>query len=105
MSAPIVLVVLDGFGIGDGGANDATALAQTPFFTHARATYPSATLETSGEFVGLPPGQMGNSEVGHEPTLRILRESPRPSPAVNSRTTPPSRLRSTPSKQVAERST
>jgi 2,3-bisphosphoglycerate-independent phosphoglycerate mutase len=65
MSAPIVLVVLDGFGIGDGGAADATALAQTPFFAHARATYPSATLETSGEFVGLPPGQMGNSEVGH----------------------------------------
>jgi len=65
MSAPTVLVVLDGFGIGDGGAADATALARTPFFAHARATYPSATLETSGEFVGLPPGQMGNSEVGH----------------------------------------
>jgi 2,3-bisphosphoglycerate-independent phosphoglycerate mutase len=65
MSAPVVLVVLDGFGIGDGGAADATALAQTPFFAHARATYPSAKLETSGEFVGLPPGQMGNSEVGH----------------------------------------
>ncbi len=65
MSAPVVLVVLDGFGIGDGGAADATALARTPFFTHARATYPSAQLETSGEFVGLPPGQMGNSEVGH----------------------------------------
>jgi 2,3-bisphosphoglycerate-independent phosphoglycerate mutase len=65
MSAPVVLVVLDGFGIGDGGAADATALAQTPFFAHARASYPSARLETSGEFVGLPPGQMGNSEVGH----------------------------------------
>jgi 2,3-bisphosphoglycerate-independent phosphoglycerate mutase len=65
MSGPVVLVVLDGFGIGDGGATDATALAQTPFFAHARATYPSAKLETSGEFVGLPPGQMGNSEVGH----------------------------------------
>jgi 2,3-bisphosphoglycerate-independent phosphoglycerate mutase len=65
VNAPIVLVVLDGFGIGDGGATDATALAQTPFFAHARATYPSARLETSGEFVGLPPGQMGNSEVGH----------------------------------------
>ena len=65
MSAPIVLVVLDGFGIGDGGAADATALARTPFFTHARVSYPSAKLETSGESVGLPPGQMGNSEVGH----------------------------------------
>jgi len=65
MSGPVVLVVLDGFGIGDGGATDATALAQTPFFARARATYPVARLETSGEFVGLPPGQMGNSEVGH----------------------------------------
>jgi len=65
MSGPVVLVVLDGFGIGDGGAADATALAQTPFFARTRATYPSAKLETSGESVGLPPGQMGNSEVGH----------------------------------------
>ena len=65
MSGPVVLVVLDGFGIGDGGSTDAIALAQTPFFTRARAAYPSAKLETSGEFVGLPPGQMGNSEVGH----------------------------------------
>ncbi len=65
MSGPVVLVVLDGFGIGDGGAADAIALAKTPFLTRARATYPSAKLETSGEFVGLPPGQMGNSEVGH----------------------------------------
>jgi 2,3-bisphosphoglycerate-independent phosphoglycerate mutase len=65
VSGPVVVVVLDGFGIGDGGAADATALARTPFFAHARATYPSAKLETSGESVGLPPGQMGNSEVGH----------------------------------------
>jgi 2,3-bisphosphoglycerate-independent phosphoglycerate mutase len=65
MSGPVVLVVIDGFGIGDGGATDATALAKTPFFARARANYPAAKLETSGEFVGLPPGQMGNSEVGH----------------------------------------
>ena len=65
MSGPVVLVVLDGFGIGDGGAADAIAIAQTPFLARARATYPSAKLETSGESVGLPPGQMGNSEVGH----------------------------------------
>jgi 2,3-bisphosphoglycerate-independent phosphoglycerate mutase len=65
MSGPVVLVILDGFGIGDGGAADATALAQTPFLARARATYPAATLKTFGEFVGLPPGQMGNSEVGH----------------------------------------
>jgi 2,3-bisphosphoglycerate-independent phosphoglycerate mutase len=65
VNGPVVLVVLDGFGIGDGGAADATSIAHTPFFARARADYPSAQLETSGESVGLPPGQMGNSEVGH----------------------------------------
>jgi 2,3-bisphosphoglycerate-independent phosphoglycerate mutase len=65
VNGPVVLVVLDGFGIGDGGVADATAIAHTPFFSDARARYPTARLETSGEAVGLPPGQMGNSEVGH----------------------------------------
>jgi 2,3-bisphosphoglycerate-independent phosphoglycerate mutase len=65
MSGPVVLAVLDGFGIGDGGAADAPALAQTPFLDRACATYPVAKLKTFGEPVGLPPGQMGNSEVGH----------------------------------------
>jgi 2,3-bisphosphoglycerate-independent phosphoglycerate mutase len=65
VSGPVVVVVLDGFGIGDGGDADATALSNTPFFANARSKYPSAQLEASGESVGLPPGQMGNSEVGH----------------------------------------
>lgn len=65
MSGPVLLVVLDGFGIGDGGAADATALAHSPFFSRAQRDYPHARLETSGPAVGLPPGQMGNSEVGH----------------------------------------
>jgi len=65
MSAPVMLVVLDGFGIGDGGPADATARAHAPFFARLRRDYPMARLETSGEAVGLPPGQMGNSEVGH----------------------------------------
>ena len=60
-----MLVVLDGFGIGEGGADDATALGHTPFFDRAAKTWPHARLETSGPAVGLPPGQMGNSEVGH----------------------------------------
>jgi 2,3-bisphosphoglycerate-independent phosphoglycerate mutase len=60
-----MLVVLDGFGIGDGGPSDSTALAHTPFFDRAREERPMAQVETSGEAVGLPPGQMGNSEVGH----------------------------------------
>jgi 2,3-bisphosphoglycerate-independent phosphoglycerate mutase len=65
MTRPVMLVVLDGFGIGDGGPSDATALAHTPFLTQARRENPCAKIETSGEAVGLPPGQMGNSEVGH----------------------------------------
>ncbi|MGI9592628.1 MAG: 2,3-bisphosphoglycerate-independent phosphoglycerate mutase [Myxococcota bacterium] len=65
MGGPVMLVVLDGFGIGDGGPADSTAVAHTPFFDRARAERPMARFETSGEAVGLPPGQMGNSEVGH----------------------------------------
>jgi len=60
-----MLVVLDGFGLGDGGPADATALAHAPFFARARRELPMAKIETSGAAVGLPPGQMGNSEVGH----------------------------------------
>ncbi len=65
MTRPVMLIVLDGFGIGDGSAADATAVAHTPFFEKAHRLYPNARVETSGEAVGLPPGQMGNSEVGH----------------------------------------
>jgi len=65
MTRPVMLVVLDGFGIGDGGPADATARAHTPFLDHARLQHPCARIATSGEAVGLPPGQMGNSEVGH----------------------------------------
>jgi 2,3-bisphosphoglycerate-independent phosphoglycerate mutase len=60
-----VLVVLDGYGIGDGGPGDATRLARAPFFAELAARYPHARIETSGAAVGLPDGQMGNSEVGH----------------------------------------
>jgi len=62
---PVVLVVLDGFGVGAGGPGDATALANAPFFAKLGASCPSAAIETSGAAVGLPDGQMGNSEVGH----------------------------------------
>jgi 2,3-bisphosphoglycerate-independent phosphoglycerate mutase len=60
-----MLVVLDGYGLGDGGPGDATAQAHAPFFARMNERFPHARLETSGEAVGLPPGQMGNSEVGH----------------------------------------
>jgi 2,3-bisphosphoglycerate-independent phosphoglycerate mutase len=62
---PVMLVVLDGFGIGDGGPADATARAHAPFLARARRELPMAKIETSGAAVGLPEGQMGNSEVGH----------------------------------------
>lgn len=65
MTEPVVLVVLDGYGIGDGGTADATQVAHAPFLHHAAGRYPHARIETSGEAVGLPEGQMGNSEVGH----------------------------------------
>jgi 2,3-bisphosphoglycerate-independent phosphoglycerate mutase len=68
---PIVLVIRDGWGINPGGREkaeengDATLLAKTPFHDHLYGTYPRATLSASGMDVGLPEGQMGNSEVGH----------------------------------------
>jgi 2,3-bisphosphoglycerate-independent phosphoglycerate mutase len=65
VTRPLVLVILDGFGIGDGGPGDATTQAHTPFLERARRLYPGARIETSGRAVGLPDGQMGNSEVGH----------------------------------------
>ncbi len=65
MTRPVALIVLDGFGLGEGGPADATAVAHTPFLDRLRREAPMARIETSGEAVGLPPGQMGNSEVGH----------------------------------------
>ncbi len=61
----VVLIIMDGWGIGAGDHTDAIAKAHTPFINHLLATAPHATLLTDGEHVGLPPGQMGNSEVGH----------------------------------------
>ena len=59
------LIILDGWGIGDKSASDAISAANTPFMDSLLDTYPHATLTTFGEDVGLPEGQMGNSEVGH----------------------------------------
>jgi 2,3-bisphosphoglycerate-independent phosphoglycerate mutase len=60
-----VLMILDGWGIGAGDASDAIAAASTPFIDELLRKAPNATLLTDGVHVGLPPGQMGNSEVGH----------------------------------------
>jgi 2,3-bisphosphoglycerate-independent phosphoglycerate mutase len=62
---PIVLIILDGWGIRPQREHNAIALARTPVFDGLRARYPHAQLIASGEAVGLPAGQMGNSEVGH----------------------------------------
>jgi 2,3-bisphosphoglycerate-independent phosphoglycerate mutase len=58
-------VVLDGWGCAPPGPGNAVALADTPVFDRLWAEYPHSTLAASGGAVGLPPGQMGNSEVGH----------------------------------------
>jgi len=58
-------VILDGWGCAPPGPGNAIELAQTPVFDDLWRRYPHTTLSASGEAVGLPPGQMGNSEVGH----------------------------------------
>ena len=62
---PVMLVILDGFGWREDASNNAVALARTPTFDRLWATGPTAFLRTCGRDVGLPDGQMGNSEVGH----------------------------------------
>jgi 2,3-bisphosphoglycerate-independent phosphoglycerate mutase len=61
----VTLVILDGWGCAPPGPGNAVELAATPVFDRLWATFPHTTLAASGEAVGLPPGQMGNSEVGH----------------------------------------
>jgi 2,3-bisphosphoglycerate-independent phosphoglycerate mutase len=61
----IALIVLDGWGYREDPLHNAIAEAKTPFFDHLWNTYPHTLLQASGHSVGLPDGQMGNSEVGH----------------------------------------
>ncbi len=65
MTTHFGLIILDGWGIGDKSKSDAVFNANTPFMDSLIANHPHAKLSTSGEDVGLPDGQMGNSEVGH----------------------------------------
>src|SRR3977135_2344124 len=71
VAKPIVLIIRDGWGINPGGQEkreengDATLLARTPFHDRLYREYPVGRLSASGLDVGLPEGQMGNSEVGH----------------------------------------
>jgi 2,3-bisphosphoglycerate-independent phosphoglycerate mutase len=61
----VMLLILDGWGYGKQDKSDAAFAANTPFFDSLLKKYPNSKLEASGEAVGLPAGQMGNSEVGH----------------------------------------
>ena len=61
----VALVILDGWGCAPAGPGNAVELAETPNFDRLWRTFPHMTLKASGGAVGLPPGQMGNSEVGH----------------------------------------
>ena len=63
--SPVVLVILDGWGYREKTEANAIASAKTPIFDSLQAAYPSTLIYTSGKEVGLPEGQMGNSEVGH----------------------------------------
>src|SRR3954463_11291566 len=65
MNKKTILVIMDGWGLGKIKTSDAIQNANTPFVSSLYKNYPNATLITCGEDVGLPAGQMGNSEVGH----------------------------------------
>ncbi|HEY1872599.1 MAG TPA: 2,3-bisphosphoglycerate-independent phosphoglycerate mutase, partial [Chitinophagaceae bacterium] len=60
-----ILIIMDGWGLGKVPSADAIQHAKTPFVSSLYKKYPNTTLITCGEAVGLPDGQMGNSEVGH----------------------------------------
>ena len=65
MSKKALLMILDGWGMGDHSKADVIYCTPTPYWDYLTATYPHSQLQASGENVGLPDGQMGNSEVGH----------------------------------------
>ena len=65
MSKKALLMILDGWGVGSQGKDDVIYTTPTPYWNSLLANYPHSLLQASGENVGLPDGQMGNSEVGH----------------------------------------
>jgi 2,3-bisphosphoglycerate-independent phosphoglycerate mutase len=82
---PVMLVILDGWGWREDPADNAVRQAHTPTFNRLWETCPHALLRASGEDVGLPRGQMGNSEVGHlniGAGRRVLQELPRINAAI-----------------------
>ena len=71
----VILLILDGFGLSSSDYGNAVKLAKTPVLDKLTTVFPCSELEASGPEVGLPKGQMGNSEVGHLPL--IVASSPR----------------------------
>src|SRR3954447_12569060 len=65
LNKPLVLVILDGWGYAPPSKANAISLARKPFYDSLLRDYPNTLIHTSGRYVGLPTGQMGNSEVGH----------------------------------------
>jgi len=65
MPTPVALIILDGFGVAPQSPSNAITSATTPYLNFLKENYPVVTLRASGEAVGLPWGEMGNSEVGH----------------------------------------
>lgn len=88
---PVVLAILDGWGCREGGADNAIANAQTPNWHHLSRNFPMGTLSASAHDVGLPDGQMGNSEVGHMNIGSgriVLQDLPRIDDAIDRNTIP-----------------
>ncbi|HSM37845.1 MAG TPA: 2,3-bisphosphoglycerate-independent phosphoglycerate mutase [Candidatus Limnocylindrales bacterium] len=84
---PVILCVLDGFGLNDDPSRNALLAARMPAWRQLTSTWPCCQLAASGEDVGLPPGQMGNSEVGHlnlGAGFPVLQDLPRITGAVES---------------------
>jgi len=73
MSKKALLMILDGWGLGDHGKDDVIFNTATPYWDYLMETYPHSQLQASGENVGLPDGQMGNSEVGSPQYRRRTR--------------------------------
>src|SRR5437764_6655579 len=82
---PFVLIIMDGWGINPRKEGNAIALTHTPNIDKLAREWPHTSIKTSGEAVGLPPGQMGNSEVGHQNIgagKRVLQDYTRVSEAI-----------------------
>src|SRR6266576_1516134 len=82
---PFVLIIMDGWGINPRKEGNAIALARTPNINKIAREWPYTAVKTSGPAVGLPEGQMGNSEVGHQNIgagKRVLQDYPRISDSI-----------------------